>query len=242
MGSDISRSGISLRKTRAILHLKEVAKLLRQSADMLEHAVDNLGFELDSIESQIAGLRQETASRGSTAACPQSESPTSWYRPARWCSSLNRSSGNGPTMSTESRECEEIIVGRMATRRESFYCDYGYELHKSSLGKAEAHLQRTVAIVTTLLGGSLIFLKDDTLPPSFRAATMLLLLASLAAGLHGQSRQQRAFNADVPESVESAVSSIEVFRSYYLSVASALLWAGLAAAVCGSVPRLLGIW
>jgi hypothetical protein len=136
----------------------------------------------------------------------------------------------------------EVEAGRFPTERENFLTSWGYELQKKGIEKVEAALQRLTTLNVTLLGGSLVFLKDDLCPLWARALAFTLFLTSLGLSLWGSrivspSTFLLEFNPDIPDSVETSVSAVTAFRSRWLQLGGVALFAGMLAAVTGVLIR-----
>ena len=136
---------------------------------------------------------------------------------------------------------EPIFVdGKPTSFRDNFLLDWGLESWKKSLERLADALQRLVTLNVGLLGGSVVFLKDDVCTGWGRALAFACLLFSLFASLHGSLPKTYEVDLGQPAEIERQKLNIGLFRERWLYRASVGLWAGLGFAALGAVIKLLG--
>jgi hypothetical protein len=82
-------------------------------------------------------------------------------------------------------ESDTIQVGRKPSRATLFAVGYAEESARRSVPYANEVLKHLGTLNATLLGGSIVFLKEDVVQPGYRLAASAAFLLSLAMSLWG---------------------------------------------------------
>jgi len=131
----------------------------------------------------------------------------------------------------------EEIIDEPATEEETFYADMGNAMVRDALPFMNQVLRQLVTLCTALLGGTLVFFKEDLVRPGVKVAAAFIFLAGLSFAFLGmlpiRERIHRGFPQQVQETVEKAIAA----KSWKLRVSAVAVFVGLAVLLLGIVIR-----
>lgn len=130
-----------------------------------------------------------------------------------------------------------VYEGVPTSARDNFLIDWGLDTWRKSAERLADALQRVVTLNVTLLGGSLVFLREEVAPAWARLAAMGAFLLSLALALAGSLPRTARLDPEDPDAVLAYKSRVADAREWWLRGATWALWAGLAVAVAGVAAR-----
>lgn len=136
---------------------------------------------------------------------------------------------------------DDVIEAQYADPVDVFYLEWGRETLKQVIPRLTDSLQRVITLATALLGGSMFFASSDVVPSHFRAAAMILFLASLSMALYGILPYSAPVGLNDPRSVQDFKATVAEFRQRWLWHSVAALWLGLTAGVLGAVIKAMNI-
>jgi hypothetical protein len=146
--------------------------------------------------------------------------------------------GDVSALQTADEDRDEVVyTGEIATADEQFLLEWARESWKKSLEQLAGGLQRLVTLNTALLGGSLVFPKDDLMHPAFRWFAAGCFLASLIVSLYFSIPVSRDVNICDPPAIALHKAALAWNRRTALALASYALGGGLSLAVVGAVLK-----
>lgn len=102
-------------------------------------------------------------------------------------------------------ENDEIVVGEVPSEEEMFYVAWGDDLIKDTINAINQSLRQLVTLSTALLAGVVAFFDKGAIPHGAMVAAMILLLASLTAGLIGSIPFSMEVGRRVPAEICQAI-------------------------------------
>ncbi len=139
-----------------------------------------------------------------------------------------------PALSAVNQE-PEFFPAFAFTEREQKFRELGWEAYKAAVPNLNAALQRMVTLASALIGGSLVFLKDDRIDRGLQLWACGLFLLSLLVAFTGSMPLGRHVNLSDP-------ADIEAFKDQTARRKTAWLVTSFAAMVAGFVVVIAGMW
>ena len=132
---------------------------------------------------------------------------------------------------------DEPIMGEPATPDEIFFAEWGEQTLKQSAPALQDSLQKLITLDAALIGGVLIALKEDVLPPIFRLSVIVCFLVSLGAAMCGVQPLWRNVTMGCAEEIKAYQFDTIRRKSFWIRAAYACLIIGFALAIYGILVK-----
>jgi len=135
------------------------------------------------------------------------------------------------------RKNDMIPEGTSPTEEDKFFILWGRESLKNNLVLANEVLRQLVTLNSALLGGSIAFLDEKVIAPSFKVWVIVAFSLSLIVSFLGMMPYEGSVDLRIPEQIKQHKEKALKSKRRYLWAAGLLLGFGFAFALAGMISR-----
>ena len=125
------------------------------------------------------------------------------------------------------------IKGALPSAEQLFYLQWARETQKRNIDLANQVLRQLVTLYASLLGGSIVFLKQEYLKPPYWGIVMVLLFLGLVLAFIGSMPYERHVDVRRPQDIKRHKQSALAWKRFFLWSAGLMGLSGFVVAILG---------